>query len=179
MSKEDTVYLLLFFKPFLRDVLLAWNSLTNKTVIYNYGNEIIWNTSNIRVEDKTIMFKNWQQSGIHFVKDLFDNDGQSFYTFASLKEKFDLSSSDFLEYLSILNSIPSAGKRSLKNEDNNIPPDENFIQMLTQEKTNQLYYYKTFMQKKKINAARPQQKWNDTFLNENLNWKSIYIFSRT
>ena len=93
MSKEDIVYL---FKKkttnILRDVRLAWNSLTNKTVIYNYGNEIIWNNSNIRV----------------------DNDGHSFYTFASLKEKFDLSSSDFLEYLSILNSIPSAWKRSLK-----------------------------------------------------------------
>ena len=38
-------------KPFLKDVLLAWNSLTDKTVIYSYGNEILWNNSNIRVGD--------------------------------------------------------------------------------------------------------------------------------
>ena len=49
-----------------------------------------------------------------YVKDMFDNEMQSFYTFAALKEKFDLPSSDFLKYLSILNSIPSACKRLLK-----------------------------------------------------------------
>ena len=91
--------------------------MTSKTVIYNYGNEIIWNNSNIRVENKTIIFKNWRQSSIKYVKDMFDNDRQNFYTFAALKEKFDLPSSDFLKYLSIFNSLPSARKRSLKNED--------------------------------------------------------------
>ena len=35
----------LFKKPFLKDILLAWNSLTDKTVIYSYGNEILWNNS--------------------------------------------------------------------------------------------------------------------------------------
>lgn len=110
MSKEDIVYLF-SRRPFLRDVLLAWNRLTNKTVIYNYGNEILWNNSNIRVEDKTVMFNNWQLSGIKYVKDLFNNDRQSFYTFVALKEKFNLPSSDFLKYLSILNSIPSTWKR--------------------------------------------------------------------
>ena len=59
MSKEDS--LSFFFSPknpLLRDVLLAWDSLANKTVIHNYDNEIIWNNSNMRVKDKTIMFKN-------------------------------------------------------------------------------------------------------------------------
>ena len=53
--------------------------------ILNYGNEIIWNNSNIRVEDITIMFKNWQQSGIKYVKDLFDTDGQSLIHLQPLK----------------------------------------------------------------------------------------------
>ena len=82
--------------------------MTSKTVIYNYGNEIIWHSSNIRVENKTIIFKNWQQSVIKYVKYMFDNDRQSFYTFAVLKGTFDIPSSDFLTYLSILNSLPSA-----------------------------------------------------------------------
>ena len=41
-------------KPFLRDLLLAWSKLVNKTVISNYHNEIIWNNSNIRVGENTI-----------------------------------------------------------------------------------------------------------------------------
>ena len=174
LSKEDIIR---HFskKPFLRDVLLAWNNLTSKTVIYNYGNEVIWNNSNIRVDDKTIFFKNWQQSGIKYVKDMFDNDRQSFYTFAALKEKFDLPSSDFLKYLSILNSLPNAWKRSLKNEDKNIPPDEKFIQMLKQDKLTNSIIYKIFMQKQEIKTSKPQQKWNETFLNSNLNWKAIFL----
>ena len=154
---------------------MAWNNLTSKTVIYNYGNEVIWNNSNIRVDDKTIIFKNWQQSGIKYVKDMFDNDRQSFYTFAALKEKFDLPSSDFLKYLSILNSLPNALKRSLKNEDKNIPPDEKFIQMLKQDKLTNSIIYKIFMQKQEIKTAKPQQKWNETFLNSNLNWKAFFL----
>ena len=90
---------------------MAWNTLTSKTVIHNYGNEIIWNNSNIRVEDKSFIFKTWQNSGIKYVKDMFDNDRQRFYTFATLKEKYNLPSSDFLKYLTILNSIPNAWKR--------------------------------------------------------------------
>ena len=46
-------------KTFLRDLLLAWSKLTNKTVISNYHNEIIWNNSNIRVGENTIFYKEW------------------------------------------------------------------------------------------------------------------------
>ena len=91
--------------PFLNDIRLAWNSLTDKTVIYNYGNEILWNNSNIRVGDKTVLFKNWQQSGIKYLKDIFDHDRQNSYTFAAMKEKYNLPSTDFLIYLSILEPV--------------------------------------------------------------------------
>ena len=84
---------------------------------------------------------------------MFDNDRQSFYTFAACKEKFDLPSSDFLKYLSILNSLPSAWKRSLKNEDKNVPPDEKFIQMLKQNKLTNSIVYKILMQKQEIKTA--------------------------
>lgn len=50
--------------------------------------------------------------------------------------------------------------------------------MLKQDKLTNSFTYKTFMQKKKINVVRPQQKWNDTFFNVNLNWKSIYLVAQ-
>ena len=62
--------------------MLAWNSLTDKTVIHNYGNRILWNTSN----RKMITFKYWQQCGIQYLKNIFDHDRQFFYTFVALKE---------------------------------------------------------------------------------------------
>ena len=43
-------------KPFLRDLLLAWSKLANKTVISNFYNEIIWNISHIRVGENTFFY---------------------------------------------------------------------------------------------------------------------------
>ena len=63
-------------KPFLRDILLAWNQEKNKNVIYNCGNEILWNNSDIRVGDNTVLFKNWHQSGIKYVKDIYNHEQQ-------------------------------------------------------------------------------------------------------
>ena len=121
-------------KPFF-SILLAWNSLTDKTVIYSYGNEILWNDSNIRVGDKTVMFKNWQQSGIKYLTDIFDYDRQNFYTFAAMKEKYILPTTDFLRYLSILNSIPNEWKVKIRIEDKNVSPDLKCISMLKEAKT--------------------------------------------
>ena len=111
---KDDINSIFAKSSFLRDVLLAWNTLSNKAVIYHCGNEILWNNSNIRVEDKPAIFKSWLNVGIKYVKDMFDKGTQSFYTFPALKEKYNLLPSDFLKYLSILNSIPKAWKRQLK-----------------------------------------------------------------
>ena len=34
------------------------------------------------------------------------------------------------------------------------------------------------MQKSEIKVVKPQQKWNDTFPNETLNWKTIYLVAQ-
>ena len=56
--------------PFLRDVVLAWNTLTNKAVIFHYGNEILWNNS----DDKQAIFKTCLNAGVKYVEDMFDKD---------------------------------------------------------------------------------------------------------
>ena len=57
-------------KTFLSDILLAWSKLTNKTVIPDYHNVIIWNNSNIRVGENIILYKEWFQLGIKHVKSI-------------------------------------------------------------------------------------------------------------
>ena len=97
------------------------------------------------------------------MKDVFDNDRQSFYTFATLKEKYNLPSSDFLKYLTILNSIPNAWKRLLKFEDKNIPPDKKFIQMVQTGTLTNSNVYKILLQNKDKSIVKSEQKWNDIF----------------
>ena len=161
-------------KPFLRDILLAWNQLKNKNVIYNYGNEILWNNSNIRVGDNTVLFKKWHQSGIKYVKDIYDHEQQNFYTFGILREKYNLASAEFLKYLNILNSIPKEWKWKIRHENKNIAPDQKMISVLKEGKSSNRVIYKESMRTPELKLIKAQQKWNDTFPDEHLNWENIY-----
>ena len=51
-------------------------------------------------------FKKWHQSGIKYVKDIYDHEQQNFNTFGILREKYNLASAEFLKHLNILHSIP-------------------------------------------------------------------------
>ena len=42
---------------FLRDILMSWSKLNFNPVIYNHYNEILWNNSNIRIDEKNIFYK--------------------------------------------------------------------------------------------------------------------------
>ena len=90
-----------------------------------------------------------------------------------------LAQTDFLKYLSILNSIPKAWKRQLKNENQNIQPDVKIIQMIEENKLTNSYIYKTLMQRTEINISKPREKWNSIFSNENLNWRAIYLVQKS
>ena len=51
---------------FLKDVLLAWCRCKANVVISSYRHGILWNNSNIKAGDITIMFENWFHNGIIF-----------------------------------------------------------------------------------------------------------------
>ena len=93
-------------KHFLRDMLLAWSKLNHKPIIYNHFNEILWNNSDIRVDEKTVFYKNWFQSGIKYVKDIFDHEKKVYHSFRKMQNNFNLPNTDYLKYLSLINSIP-------------------------------------------------------------------------
>ena len=82
-------------KPFLRDILMSWSKLNFNSLIYNHYNEILWNNSNIRIDEKTVFYKNWFQSGIKYVKDIFDHEQQAYYTFRELQDNYNLPNTDY------------------------------------------------------------------------------------
>ena len=65
-------------------------------------------------KDKSFIFKTWKNICTEYMKNMFDNDWQSFYTFATLKEKYNLPTSDFLKHLTILNRMPKCIEASIK-----------------------------------------------------------------
>ena len=110
-------------KPFLRDILMSWSKLNFNSVIYKHYNEIFWNNSNIRIDEKTVFYKNWFQSGIKYVKDIFDHEQQAYYTFRKLQDNYNLPNTDYLRYLNPVNIIPKDWKSKLRRENSNIPTE--------------------------------------------------------
>ena len=91
-----------------------------------------------------------------------------------LREKYNLASAEFLRYINILNSIPKEWKWKIRHENKNIAPDQKMIPILKESKSSNRVIYKEFMRTPELKLIKAQQKWNDTFPDEDLNWKNIY-----
>ena len=62
------------------------------------------------------MYTDWYNKGITYFKDIVNNTDKTIYSFANLKDKFDLTDNNFLKYLSLVHSIPIIWKINIKNE---------------------------------------------------------------
>ena len=162
-------------KPFLRDLLLAWSKFANKTVISNYHNEIIWNNSNIRVGENTIFYKEWFQLGIKHIKDIYDQQNQRYYSFYQLQEKFNLPATEFLRYMSLINSIPKDWKYKLKHEIKIVPTESNLLKQIRNHTHVNKFVYNNFMRCSQGAVSKAEIKWNEQFSDETLQWKNIYL----
>ena len=162
-------------KPFLRDLLLAWSKFANKTVIPNYHNEIIWNNSNIRVGENTIFYKEWFQLGIKHIKDIYDQQNQTYYSFYKLQEKFNLPATEFLRYMSLINSIPKDWKYKLKHEIQIVPMESNLLKQIRNQTHVNKFVYNNFMRCSQGAVSKAEIKWNEQFSDETLQWKNIYL----
>ena len=161
-------------KPFLKDILLAWSKLNSKPIIYNHFNEILWNNSNIHVDEKTVFYKSWFQLGIKYVKDIFDNETKTYHSFRNMQINFDLPNTDFLRYLSLINSIPRDWKRKLYHENSNIPAEKKILDQLKNTIHTNRFIYNCFLNNNPMNEIKSETKWNEQFSNECLHWKNIY-----
>ena len=162
-------------KTFLRDLLLAWSKFANKTVISNYHNEIIWNNSNIRVGENTIFYKEWFQLGIKHIKDIYDQQNQTYYSVYKLQEKFNLPATEFLRYMSLINSIPKDWKYKLKHEIQIVPMESNLLKQIRNQTHVNKFVYNNFMRCSQGAVSKAEIKWNEQFSDETLQWKNIYL----
>lgn len=76
--------------------------------------ECLWFNNFICIDNKSIFFSEWYKNGIMFFKDIINNDG-SFLTLDEFYEKFKFKPS-FLQYNSLLSSIPNNWKKHVKDK---------------------------------------------------------------
>ncbi|MCG7875526.1 MAG: reverse transcriptase domain-containing protein [Candidatus Thiodiazotropha endolucinida] len=162
---------------FLADILAAWFSCNTKTHISDYRNEILWNNQQIKADGNTIMFLNWYYKGIKYIKDIFNDNEKKLLSFTNIKERYNIPENDFLKYLTLIYSIPNRWKTNLQNENIDTPIAPTLIsQVMKSNQTNKYIY--SFLRNKQMSIERKSElKWNDIFINENLNWKIIYTIA--
>lgn len=76
--------------------------------------ECLWFNNYICIENKPIFFSEWYKNGIMFLEDILNNNG-TFLTLDEFYERFRFKPS-FLQYTSLLSSIPSNWKKTAKKE---------------------------------------------------------------
>ena len=80
----------------------------------------------------------------------------------------------FLKYLSLIQCIPSNWKTNLKHEKRDYPDGESILQNLLKVKQTNKYVYNTLLKKEEVEISKAEQKWNNHFPDEHINWKKIY-----
>ena len=66
-----------------------------------------------------VFYKSWLQLGIKKIKDIYDSRHKIFYTFERLKQIYNISNSEFLNYFTITQSIPKTWKHIIKTQNIN------------------------------------------------------------
>ena len=110
---------------FYKQIIFYWQDIATATP--KNKNEVlsqpIWNNRFLTVNKKMVFFPHWYQAGIKQISDLFDSCEGHFLPFNSFCSKFNVKCS-FLQYYSILSSIPQNWKKLLQecSKDSITPP---------------------------------------------------------
>ena len=93
---------------FVRQIACAWCEMSFSPPPENFGNQLIWNNSYIRIDNSTIMYKYLFDKNVKYVSDLFDQEGMPF-TFECFKAKYHVDSLPFTLYWGLISCIPIKG----------------------------------------------------------------------
>ena len=76
-------------------------------------NQSIWNNKFILREGDSIFYPSLHGKGLLFIRDLLDETG-SFLNWSLVKEKFSLRNEDYMNWMSVIQSIPTAWRKEMK-----------------------------------------------------------------
>ena len=162
--------------PFLCNIVESWAKINFDTEIENTCviNQNIWNNSFIKNKGKPLFYNQWLQLGIKSIAHLYDSRINTFYTFERLKQLYNIDNSEFLNYYTIIQSIPKRWKQIIKTQNITEPPKIPLLKLIKKSRLspNKILYNTQIQSLNKTNEVKPHIKWEETF--NNLNWKQIH-----
>ena len=95
--------------------------------------------------------------------------------FYKLQEKFNLPATEFLRYMSLINSIPKDWKYKLRHEIQIVPMESNLLKQIRNQTHVNKCVNNNFMRYSQGAVSKAEIKWNEQFSDETLQWKNIYL----
>ena len=125
MTAENEGEMFILFVPLF--TLCAYSARLQCSPKIEVENEIIWNNKFVTIAGKSVFYRLWYEAGVKFIKDLLTEDG-NLMTLNAFQHTFGIKT-HFLQYLGLLNAIPTSWKKKLKNsyEENEAYDCENKI----------------------------------------------------
>ena len=159
---------------FLQDVLISWREICQQDDFKVIGKCSIWNNAKVKINNKTVFYREWYDKGIIHFESIFDYRSKTFYTFDFFSYLYDISRNDYLKYYSLIGSIPSDIKNSLKEQQINTQQSESILNKLLSKKQANKFLYNYQICRGEDGLTLQQQRWSEEFSNEHFNWKVIF-----
>ena len=159
---------------FLLDILQSWSCINYSDVVEDINKQILWNNSYIKNNNTTIFNKSLFMKGIKYIDQLFDNRLKLFHTFQFMKASYLLNTTDFLNYHTLVQSIPKQWKTKLKKDTvliNNTK--NNLVKQIIKFKSPNKYLYNIQINRVSNNLViKSHTKWDEEI--DHVNWKNAH-----
>ena len=120
------------------------------------------------------------KTGIKYIKDIYDYSLKKIFSFEELTGLYNLPRTDFLNiYVSLVQSIPNHWKAQLKQENRDSFRAPTVFDQLQKAKQTNKFLYNILLNSEEVEGKKSEQKWNECFLDEELNWKNKYCTTLT
>ena len=157
---------------FIFNVLFAWCSASFSEPLCDYGNQLLWNNSHIRINKTPVFIKFLYDKGVKYVRNIFHEDGSPL-SIAAFKTNFNLVNFPFTIYLGLVNSIPREWR-----VDRSTCANMNILLLFKTKATtsvSRLIY--PILSKPISKLPVCIEKWNKLFPEISENWSNIFTMS--
>ena len=156
---------------FWKQVIKAWGEIQK-----NPRQMVLWKNINIKVENKTLYYKNLANNGIFLASHLLTNNQQALMSYQEFKQKYPEVEINFIKYEGLITKIPRTWKTQHLGivEKNKERPQ---VEIICESKKPTQYAYQILVRSISEQPIRSQEKWeggiNDPEVK--LDWKNLYL----
>lgn len=162
------------FNNFWKDILLNWNILNTVTNGTAEGimKQSIWLNKSLKINNKTVFYQRWVESGVFFIGDLLD-ENSNFFTLKEFCEKYNLNI-NFLEYHSLLHMIPKDWKNLITTSEKITHISNDKFEFIKNNKKSCQFFYKKFLSMYTERPTKQEDKMCKELGTHIENWDFIY-----